>query len=109
MDFRDYQEAALKTAVYPRRGRNITYPVLGLTGESGEVAEKVKKVIRDKRGIIDAETRESLRKELGDVLWYIAMCCQEFGLDLNDVAESNLEKLKDRRARRVLHGSGDNR
>lgn len=109
MHFNSYQQAIIKTAKYPKRGKNITYPVLGLNGEAGEVAEKIKKVIRDKKGIIDDETREALKKELGDVLWYLTMCCHEFKLDLNDVVEANLKKIKDRRNRNVLHGNGDDR
>ena len=81
----------------------------GLAGESGEVAEKIKKVIRDKNSEIDEETRLALKKELGDVFWYIAALCDEVGLDMEDVAESNINKLLDRQQRNVLHGSGDNR
>jgi NTP pyrophosphatase (non-canonical NTP hydrolase) len=107
--FSDYQAAARKTAVYPNRGSNFVYPALGLAGESGEVAEKIKKVIRDKNNEIDEETRLALKKELGDVFWYIASLCDEVGLDMEDVAESNIKKLLDRQQRDVLHGSGDNR
>jgi NTP pyrophosphatase (non-canonical NTP hydrolase) len=107
--FSDYQAAARKTAVYPNRGNNFVYPALGLAGESGEVAEKIKKVIRDKNSEIDEETRLALKKELGDVFWYIAALCDEAGLDMEDVAESNIKKLLDRQQRNVLHGSGDNR
>ena len=109
MKFSDYQAAARKTAVYPNRGSNFVYPALGLAGESGEVAEKIKKVIRDKNNEIDEETRLALKKELGDVFWYIAALCDEVGLDMEDVAESNIKKLLDRQQRDVLHGSGDNR
>ncbi|MBN1220037.1 MAG: nucleoside triphosphate pyrophosphohydrolase family protein [Anaerolineae bacterium] len=109
MKFSEYQIAARKTAIYPHRGRNLAYPALGLAGESGEVAEKVKKVIRDKNGVVDPETREALKKELGDVFWYVAALCDEVGLDMEDVAASNINKLLDRQERNVLHGSGDNR
>jgi len=109
MRFNDYQKAALGTALYPGRNNNFIYVVLGLVGEAGEIAEKTKKVIRDKGGIIDDETRETLARELGDVLWYLAMCCQELGLDFDDVAVGNLKKLKDRQDRQVIHGDGDNR
>jgi NTP pyrophosphatase (non-canonical NTP hydrolase) len=107
--FSDYQTAARQTAVYPNRGSNFVYPTLGLAGESGEVAEKIKKVIRDKNSVIDEETRQALKKELGDVFWYIAALCDEVGLDMEDVAKSNIKKLLDRQERNVLHGSGDNR
>ena len=83
--------------------------MLGLNGESGEAAEKIKKVIRDKKGRISHATRNALKMELGDVLWYLTMCCHEFKLDLNDVAESNLKKLEDRRKRKVIQGNGDDR
>lgn len=109
MNFREYQEAALGTAIYPNRGKNFVYPVLGLAGETGEVAEKVKKTIRDHNGCMDSDIKDALKKELGDVLWYVAMICYEVGLDFEDVAESNIRKLKDRQNRGALHGSGDNR
>ena len=109
MKFNEYQKEALKTATYPKRGKNFVYPVLGLTGEAGEVAEKVKKVLRDKKGIIDTSTKEALKKELGDVLWYLAILCHELGLDMDEVAKCNIEKLRDRKKRNVLHGKGDNR
>ncbi len=109
MKFSEYQAAARQTAVYPDRGHNFVYPALGLAGESGEVAEKIKKVIRDKNGVIDKKTQLALKKELGDVFWYIAALCDEVGLEMDDVAESNIQKLRDRRQRNKLHGSGDNR
>ena len=109
MNFAEYQKEALTTAVYPNRGSNITYPVLGLNGEAGEIAEKVKKIIRDKNGIVDGEIRVAIKKELGDVLWYVAALCDELGLDMDDVAVTNIQKLKDRQLRDALHGSGDER
>lgn len=109
MNFYEYQVAAQKTAIYPDVGSNYTYPVLGLCGESGEIAEKIKKLIRDKNGEYTNEDRKSLSKELGDALWYISSICTEFGLSLDQVAIQNLEKLKDRKDRGKLKGSGDNR
>ena len=109
MNFAEYQREAIKTAVYPNRRSNITYPVLGLNGEAGEIAEKVKKIMRDKNGIVDDEIRAAIKKELGDVLWYVAALCDELGLDMADVAVTNIKKLKDRQVRDVLHGSGDER
>jgi len=109
MDFREYQEKARETAVYPNIGDNFIYPTLGLCGESGEIAEKIKKIIRDDSGRITKEKKELLVKELGDVLWYISNLSSELDLSLNDVAESNIIKLKDRQNRNVLKGSGDNR
>jgi len=109
MDFNDYQKEARKTAVYPNIGKNFIYPTLGLCGESGEVAEKIKKIIRDDSGNISDEKRELLKKELGDILWYVSNLASELGLDLSDIAETNIRKLKDRQSRNVLKGSGDNR
>lgn len=109
MKFSDYQIQARSTAVYPNIGNNFIYPTLGLCGESGEIAEKVKKIIRDDSGNISDEKRELLKKELGDVLWYISNLASELGLSLDSIAETNIEKLKDRQCRNVLKGSGDNR
>lgn len=109
MDFKKYQEESRKTALYPDKGKNYVYPTLGLAGESGEVAEKIKKVIRDKGGVIDDETREMLKKELGDVLWYVSQMASELGLSLDEVAEGNIEKLFSRLERGKIGGSGDNR
>jgi NTP pyrophosphatase (non-canonical NTP hydrolase) len=109
MDFRDYQTRSRETAIYPDMGSNFVYPTLGLAGEAGEVAEKVKKVIRDSGGEITEDTRELITKELGDVLWYVAQLATELNLDLNTVAENNIEKLTSRRKRGTLHGSGDTR
>jgi NTP pyrophosphatase (non-canonical NTP hydrolase) len=107
--FDDYQKKAWDTAIYPERGDNLIYPVLGLNGEAGEVAEKVKKVIRDSEGVVGEATRKILAKELGDVLWYVAAICSELGLSMAEVADQNLDKLNDRKERGVLHGSGDER
>lgn len=109
MDFKEYQEKSRKTALYPDKDNNFVYPTLGLAGEAGEVSEKIKKVIRDKGGVIDDETREMIKKELGDVLWYVSQLATELGLLLDDVAEHNIEKLYSRMERNVLHGDGDNR
>ncbi|RPI27241.1 MAG: hypothetical protein EHM70_18095 [Chloroflexota bacterium] len=109
LNFDEYQKRAWRTAVYPNCGTNLTYPVLGLNGEAGEVAEKYKKVLRDKGGVVDETTRAALAKELGDVLWYVAAACSELGLSMDEVAQANLEKLNDRKDRGMLHGSGDER
>ncbi len=109
MDFNEYQKKSRKTAIYPDAGSNFIYPTLGLAGESGEVAEKIKKVIRDKGGKIDEETKEKIEKELGDVLWYVSQIVTELGLDLNKVAEKNIEKLSSRMERGKIGGSGDER
>jgi len=109
MDFKEYQEKSRKTALYPNIGNNFVYPTLGLAGEAGEVAEKIKKVIRDKEGIIDDATREEIKKELGDVIWYLSQIASELNLSFDEVAEFNIEKLASRMKRGKLHGSGDNR
>jgi len=90
-------------------GSNNIYPTLGLVGEAGEVAEKVKKVIRDKNGIFDNESKLGIQKELGDVLWYVSNLCTELNFNLEDVALQNLEKLKLRAAKGKISGSGDDR
>ena len=109
MDFKAYQELSRRTARYPDRGQNPIYPTLGLCGEAGEVAEKVKKVLRDREGAFDAAAREDLLLELGDVLWYVAQLATELGLDLDEVATANLAKLESRAARNVISGDGDRR
>jgi len=109
MEFNQYQEKSRKTAIYPDKGKNYIYPTLGLAGESGEVAEKIKKVIRDKGGVIDDETREMIKKELGDVLWYVSQIASELNLSLDEIAEGNIEKLYSRLERGKIGGSGDNR
>lgn len=109
MEFQTYQLRSRATARYPDAGSNPIYPTLGLGGEAGEVADKVKKVLRDQGGVFSAEVVASLKLELGDVLWYVAQLATELGLDLDQIAEANLEKLASREARNVIAGSGDNR
>ena len=108
MTFNEYQRAARGTAIYPQ-DMKVVYPTIGLAGETGEVAEKVKKTIRDKQGIFDPDTTRELAKELGDVLWYVAAIASDLGLDLDDVAQANIDKINSRQARNLLHGQGDNR
>ena len=86
MELNAYQDAARSTAAYPHVGQNPIYPTLGLTGEAGEVADKVKKVLRDREGVFDPEAREAIKLELGDVLWYVAQLARELGYDLEEVA-----------------------
>ena len=109
MDFSDYQRRSRATAVYPGLGESLAYPALGLCGEAGEVAELVKKALRDEAGALSAERRSLLRHELGDVLWYLAQLSTEAGLDLDEIAAANLDKLGSRAARGTLHGAGDDR
>ena len=109
MNFNDYQTKSRKTAGYPTIGHAVIYPTLGLVNEAGEVAGKIKKVFRDKEGQISAETREALKAELGDVLWYLAQVATELDLSLEEIAESNIEKLYSRLERGQIKGEGDNR
>ena len=109
MDFKDYQKLSRKTAIYPKKGKNFIYPTLGLAGEAGEVAEKIKKVLRDNQGVIDQPRKEEIAKELGDVLWYLAQIATELGLSLDEVVKTNLKKLSSRQKRNRLSGSGDER
>jgi NTP pyrophosphatase (non-canonical NTP hydrolase) len=106
--FEDYQRGAMTTAVYPGKGEgNWIYPALGLAGESGEICEKIKKCIRDDGGKMTDERKQLIKKELGDVLWYVAAMCTELGFNLQDVAGDNLAKLSKRKETGKLHGSGD--
>ncbi|MDQ3769306.1 MAG: nucleoside triphosphate pyrophosphohydrolase family protein [Actinomycetota bacterium] len=109
MRLSDYQERSRVTAVYPDAGANLLYPTLGLCGEAGEVAEKVKKMVRDDGGVLSQERRGALAGELGDVLWYVAQLATEAGLDLGAIAQDNLDKLRSREQRGALQGSGDER
>ena len=109
MNFQEYQEEASKTAIYPNKGNNPYYPTLGLCGEAGEVAEKIKKVMRDNGGEISIEKLAEIMKEIGDVLWYIAALCEELDVDMETCAILNIEKLKSRQERGTLQGSGDDR
>jgi len=109
MNFTEYQQKAKATAKYPVIGHGVIYPTLGLTNEAGEVAGKIKKVFRDKDGVISDETRDALKAELGDVLWYLAQVATELNLSLDEIAEHNIAKLLDRQARGKIQGDGDNR
>ena len=109
MTFEEYQKESRKTALYPNKDNNFVYPVLGLCGESGEIAEKIKKVIRDEAGVVSEQKKEEIKKELGDVLWYISQIATELGLSLDAVVKLNIEKLRSRLERNKIFGSGDNR
>ena len=110
MELNEYQNKAFETAIYPVQ-YSILYPTLGLCGESGEIAEKIKKLIRDENGIdsMSLETRGLLMREIGDVLWYVANLALDLGFSLDQIATANLEKLASRKERGVLSGSGDTR
>lgn len=108
MTFDEYQQQAMSTAIYPA-DKAIVYPALGLCGEAGEVAEKIKKTIRDASGEFTDERRKAIALEIGDVLWYAAALARDLGTDLGTIAAMNLAKLKSRSERSLLHGEGDNR
>jgi NTP pyrophosphatase (non-canonical NTP hydrolase) len=106
--FDDYQVAAVRTAIYPDSIR-ILYPALGLAGEAGEVANKVKKIYRDDGGQVTNHRRVQVAKELGGVLWYVAAVCTDLNLNMGDVARENAAILISRQQRGTLHGDGDER
>ena len=103
-----YQKVARTTAIYPRE-QAIIYPTLGLTGEAGEVANKVKKIIRDDGNKINEGLVQEISAEIGDVLWYIAVLADDIGCKLSDIANANLVKLANRKEKGTIHGSGDKR
>jgi len=109
MNFNEYQKKSWKTAIYPNKGNNFIYPALGLAGESGEICEKIKKIIRDDDGKISDNKKQLIKEEMGDLLWYIASLGVELGLDMNDIAQCNIDKLLSRKKRGALRGSGDAR
>lgn len=108
LSFNEYQSSAVTTAFYTDE-LAVLYPTLGLAGEAGEVAEKVKKVLRDSGGEFSDEKVKEIRKELGDVLWYIALIAYDLNIPMNEIAEANINKLQSRSERGKLGGSGDNR
>ena len=103
-----YQQVAKTTAIYPRE-QAIIYPTLGLTGEAGEVANKVKKIIRDGSNKNDDNLVSEIKSEIGDCLWYIAVLASDFNIKLSDIASTNLEKLANRKQNNTIQGSGDAR
>lgn len=115
MELKDYQQEIIKFDVDgPLADINqvnfaFLDKILGLAGESGEVADKIKKIIRDQGGVIRPEDKKNLEKELGDVLWHLATCARYLGLDLEQVAQANLTKLNSRKSRGKIAGSGDDR
>jgi NTP pyrophosphatase (non-canonical NTP hydrolase) len=109
MTFDEYQTAALRTAADHSKKNELFHLVLGLVGESGEIAEKIKKLVRDKDSDESEIDIEDLSKELGDVLWYVAVLADYFQVSLEDIAGMNIAKLADRQKRNKLSGSGDNR
>ncbi len=111
MDFDEYQKLATRTATIGDDAREFQlYDLgLGIAGEAGEVAEKLKKVIRDDGGVISEERRDSLKKEIGDVLWYLSQLSRALDLKFSDVAQTNIDKLWKRYNEGTIKGSGDTR
>lgn len=111
MDFETYDKAVEETAIYPASGefQGLLYAVIAMCGETGEVANKIKKVMRDHGNIVTVEMRVALADELGDVLWYVSRVAAELGLSLDVVAQRNVDKLQDRMRRNQIQGNGDNR
>jgi len=111
--FNNYQDDAGTTAIYPDAGTGsdtaLSYVLLGLIGEIGELANKYKKVLRDNNGVLTSEVRDTLGDELSDCCWYIARLATELDYSLGDIANHNIAKLRDRNVRGVIGGSGDNR
>jgi NTP pyrophosphatase (non-canonical NTP hydrolase) len=110
MTLDEYQQKALVTASDSGdEFKNLLHWVLGISGEAGEIAEKVKKIIRDKSGVVSEQDKTELAHEIGDVLWYLAVLSHQLGVPFEEVAQHNIDKLKSRKTRGVLGGSGDNR
>lgn len=114
MHFNEYQKQALTTDLMSGKGTDLNSTgflekLLGLVGETGELADKFKKILRDEGGVISDEKMDLIKKELGDVLWYLASLSDYLGFELEDVAQTNIEKLASRQKRGKLGGAGDSR
>lgn len=111
MDFDEYQKLATRTATFD--GKQLEYQLmylaLGITGEAGEIAEKVKKIMRNDEGVVSEEKRHDLTREIGDVLWYLSQLARILQVPFSDVAKTNIDKLADRAQRSVIKNDGDNR
>jgi len=109
MQLNEYQDKATETALFNEVVHPIAETALGLAGEAGEVADKVKKGFRNHRGVFSKEYAEEIKKELGDVLWYLSQLARLLDMTLEDVAQTNIEKLTSRKERGIIYGEGDNR
>ena len=111
MNANEYQEWTRSVAIYPNDTEEeaVSYTVLGLVGEAGEIANKYKKVLRDDGGKISLVKIQELRDEVGDVAWYLARLADELGVTLEQLFQRNHDKLEERKSRNTLQGSGDNR
>ena len=108
MTLNQYQDAAKETAIYDPKMK-IMYPILGLCSEAGEVAGKIKKILRDNNGQFTDADRLQINKELGDVLWYIAALATDLNITFEDIAMTNIQKLLSRKEAGTIQGSGDER
>lgn len=109
MNLNEYQKLAKRTAAPKDKKNELFHLVLGLMGESGEIAEKMKKIVRDNASDFDALDKDDLKKELGDILWYIAILADYFDIELEEIGKKNIDKLASRLERGTISGSGDNR
>ena len=110
MTLDEYQKQALTTVISCGDDfKDLTHWVLGISGESGEIADKLKKIIRDQNGVVTSENKTELAKEVGDVLWYLAVLAEHLGVSFEEIAQGNIAKLRSRQARGAIGGSGDNR
>jgi len=109
MNLNEYQTLALRTARSKDAPNEIFHLLLGLCGEAGEIAEKTKKIVRDKDSDFGQLDTDDLTKELGDVLWHVAVIADYFDIDLEAVGATNIKKLTSRLERGTINGSGDNR
>lgn len=110
MEFNQYQKESRQTLRY--RGSKmemLSYMALGITGEAGEMANKIKKILRDHEGKLSPKLRQELKSELGDILWYISQLATELGAGLDEIADENLKKVFSRQSRNKINGNGDNR
>ncbi len=111
MDFKEYEKQAAATAHFTDKQQEyiLAYLALGVAGEAGEVAEKIKKILRNDNGVVSPEKRDAVKSEVGDVLWYLSQLSRALGFSFDEAAETNLAKLADRAARGVIKSEGDNR
>ncbi|MCC7162575.1 MAG: nucleoside triphosphate pyrophosphohydrolase family protein [Anaerolineae bacterium] len=107
--FQEYQRLSRRTWNRVQTDHPIVYPTLGLVNEAGELAGKVKKIFRDKQGVISDADREALKYELGDVMWYLAQIATELNLSMEEIAQANIDKLASRLERNQIRGEGDYR
>ena len=108
MTVKEYENIIQYSKIYPQ-GLSVIYPVIGLNGEAGEVAEKVKKALRDNGGVFGGETRKAILKELADVVWYVWATADDLGYSLKDVLKTGADKFIERKNTNTLHGEGDDR